>query len=75
MRTADLLGRKLGRRRVQRVRRAGARLLVYGGISTLVQWGELQVVDLEREQLLLRRSFTFRGMRRFATRRASYAKT
>jgi Protein of unknown function (DUF2380) len=45
-------------------RRAGARLLVYGGIhkmSTLVQWGELQVVDLEREQLLLRRSFTFRG--------------
>jgi Protein of unknown function (DUF2380) len=45
-------------------RRAGARLLVYGGIhkmSTLVQWGELQVVDLDREQLLLRRSFTFRG--------------
>jgi hypothetical protein len=45
-------------------RRAGARLLIYGGIhkmSTLVQWGELQVVDLEREQLLLRRSFTFRG--------------
>jgi hypothetical protein len=28
-------------------------------MSTLVQWGELQVVDLDREQLLLRRSFTF----------------
>jgi Protein of unknown function (DUF2380) len=45
-------------------RHAGARLLVYGGIhkmSTLVQWGELQVVNLDREQLLLRRSFTFRG--------------
>jgi hypothetical protein len=45
-------------------RHAGARFLVYGCIhkmSTLVQWGELQVVDLDREQLLLRRSFTFRG--------------
>ena len=45
-------------------RHAGARLLIYGGIhkmSTLVQWGELQVVDLDREKLLLRRSFTFRG--------------
>jgi hypothetical protein len=49
---------------ISTARRAGARLLIYGGIhkmSTLVQWGELQVVDLEREQLLLRRSFTFRG--------------
>jgi hypothetical protein len=45
-------------------RQAGARLLVYGGIhkmSTLVQSGELQVVDLDRGQFLLRRSFSFRG--------------
>ena len=45
-------------------RRAGARLVVYGGIrkmSTLVQWGEVQLVDLDRNELLLRRTVTFRG--------------
>ena len=45
-------------------RRAGARLLVYGGIhkmSTLVQWGDVQVVDLRQRQSLLSRTFTFRG--------------
>jgi Protein of unknown function (DUF2380) len=75
MRTADLLGRNLGADAlIATARRAGARLLVYGGIhkmSTLVQWGELQVVDLEREQLLLRRSFTFRGDSDEAFRRAA----
>jgi hypothetical protein len=55
-------------------RHAGASLLIYGGIhkvSTLVQWGELQVVDLDREQLLLRRSFTFRGDSEEAFRHAA----
>ena len=45
-------------------RQSGARYLLYGGIrkmSTLVQWGELQIVDLDNEQLLFRRTVTFRG--------------
>lgn len=45
-------------------RKAGARLVVYGGIrkmSTLVQWGEIQLLDLEAEKLLMRRTVTFRG--------------
>lgn len=45
-------------------RGTGARLLLYGGIhkmSTLVQWGKVQVVDLEADALLLDRSFSFRG--------------
>ncbi len=45
-------------------RRAGARLVVYGGIrkmSTLVQWGRIQVLDLDSNQLLLQRVITFRG--------------
>ena len=45
-------------------RRSRARVLVYGGIhkmSTLLQFGEMQAVDLDRGQLLVRRSFTFRG--------------
>jgi hypothetical protein len=49
---------------VAQARRAGARLVVYGGIrkmSTLVQWGEVQVLDLDRNELLLRRTVTFRG--------------
>lgn len=49
---------------ISAARRSGARVLVYGGIhkmSTLVQWGEMQAVDLDRAQLLVRRSFTFRG--------------
>lgn len=49
---------------VAAARRAGARLVVYGGIrkmSTLVQWGEIQLLDLSRDELLLRRTVTFRG--------------
>ena len=45
-------------------RRDGARYLVYGGIrkmSTLVQWGEVQLVDIDRDELLLRRTVSFRG--------------
>jgi hypothetical protein len=55
-------------------RQGGARYLVYGGIrkmSTLVQWGEVQLLDLEREQLLFRRTVTFRGDTDEAFRRAA----
>ena len=59
---------------VAAARRAGARLLAYGGIhkmSTLVQWGELEVVDLQQDELLLRRTFTFRGDTDLAYRQAA----
>ena len=59
---------------VAAARHAGARLLVYGGIhkmSTLVQWGEIEVVDLQRDELLLRRTFTFRGDTDLAFRQAA----
>ena len=55
-------------------RKAGARLLIYGGIhkeSTLVQWGEVQVVDLEAKKLVYSRTFTFRGDTDEAFRRAA----
>ncbi|BBE74685.1 hypothetical protein OHA_1_04319 [Pleomorphomonas sp. SM30] len=45
-------------------RAAGARILVYGGIhkmSTLVQIGKIQAVDLSADRLLIDRLFTFRG--------------
>ena len=56
------------------VRRAGARLVVYGGIrkmSTLIQWGEIQLLDLEAEKLLMRRTVTFRGDNDAAYRHAA----
>lgn len=59
---------------VAAARHAGTRLLVYGGIhkmSTLVQWGEIEVVDLQRDELLLRRTFTFRGDTDLAFRQAA----
>jgi Protein of unknown function (DUF2380) len=59
---------------VAAARRTGARLVVYGGIrkmSTLVQWGEVQLVDLDRNELLLRRTVTFRGDTDEAFRRAA----
>jgi len=43
---------------------AGARLLVYGGIekmSTLIQWGKVQIVDLEADRLVDDKMITFRG--------------
>jgi hypothetical protein len=55
-------------------RRAGARLVVYGGIrkqSTLVQWGRIQVLDLDSNQLLLERVVTFRGDTDMAFSRAA----
>jgi len=45
-------------------RRSGARFVVYGGIrkmSTLVQWGDVELLDLENEKLLLKRTVSFRG--------------
>jgi hypothetical protein len=59
---------------VAAARRSGARLLVYGGIrkmSTLVQWGEVQLLDLDNNALLLRRTVTFRGDTDTAFRRAA----
>jgi Protein of unknown function (DUF2380) len=59
---------------VAAARRSGARLLVYGGIrkmSTLIQWGEVQLLDLDSNQLLLRRTVTFRGDTDMAFRRAA----
>jgi Protein of unknown function (DUF2380) len=59
---------------VAAVRRSGARLVVYGGIrkmSTLVQWGEVQLLDVDTDQLLLRRTVTFRGDTDMAYQRAA----
>ena len=59
---------------VAAARKAGARLVVYGGIrkmSTLVQWGEIQLLDLEAEKLLMRRTVTFRGDNDAAYRHAA----
>ncbi len=59
---------------VSAARRDGARYLVYGGIrkmSTLVQWGEVQLVDVDRDELLLRRTVSFRGDTDTAFRRAA----
>lgn len=44
--------------------RAGATLLLYGGIhkkSTLVQWARVQVVDVRTDKLVFDRLLTFRG--------------
>jgi len=45
-------------------RQSGARLLLYGGIhkmSTLIQFGKAQVVDLETDKLVFDRMISFRG--------------
>jgi len=59
---------------VAAARQAGARLVVYGGIrkmSTLVQWGDVELLDLENEKLLLQRTVSFRGDNDDAFRRAA----
>jgi hypothetical protein len=59
---------------VTAARRSGAQFVVYGGIrkmSTLVQWGEVQLLDLASDKLLLRRTVTFRGDNDTAYRRAA----
>jgi hypothetical protein len=55
-------------------RRTGARFVVYGGIhkvSTLVQWGDVQLLDLEADKVLFRQNVTFRGDTDEAYRRAA----
>ena len=55
-------------------RRSNARYVVYGGIhktSTLVQWGDVELLDLEANKLLLKRTVTFRGDNDEAFRRAA----
>jgi hypothetical protein len=55
-------------------RRSGARFVVYGGIhkiSTLVQWGDVQLLDLEADKVLFRQNVTFRGDTDEAYRRAA----
>jgi hypothetical protein len=53
---------------------SGARLLLYGGIhkmSTLIQFGKAQVVDLETGKLVFDRTISFRGDNDEAWDRAS----
>ena len=55
-------------------RRSGARFIVYGGIhklSTLVQNGVVEVLDLQNEKLILKRTVSFRGDNDEAYRRAA----
>jgi hypothetical protein len=55
-------------------RLTAARFIVYGGIhktSTLVQWGDVELLDLEANKLLLKRTVTFRGDTDEAFRRAA----
>lgn len=55
-------------------RRTAARYVVYGGIhktSTLVQWGDVELLDLKANRLLLKRTVTFRGDTDEAFRRAA----
>ena len=55
-------------------RRSGARFVIYGGIhkvSTLVQWGDVQLLDLEADKVLFRQNVTFRGDTDEAYRRAA----
>jgi hypothetical protein len=55
-------------------RRSGARFVLYGGIhkiSTLVQWGDVQLLDLQADKVLFRQNVTFRGDTDEAYRRAA----
>jgi hypothetical protein len=55
-------------------RRSGARFILYGGIhkiSTLVQWGDVQLLDLQADKVLFRQNVTFRGDTDEAYRRAA----
>lgn len=49
---------------IEAAQQSGARLLLYGGIqkmSTLIQFGKAQVVDLRTDQLVFDRTISFRG--------------
>ena len=55
-------------------RRTGAQFVVYGGIlkvSTLIQNGLVEVVDLQNEKMILNRPVSFRGDNDEAYRRAA----
>jgi hypothetical protein len=55
-------------------RDTGARILVYGGIhkqSTLVQWALVHAIDLEKDKLVLERTYSLRGDTDEAFRRAA----
>jgi hypothetical protein len=57
-----------------KARAVGARLLLYGGIqkmSTLIQYGNAQVVDLDADRLVFNRNISFRGDNDEAWRRAA----
>ena len=59
---------------VAAARNVDARFLIYGGIhktSTLITWGSVQVFDVQRNQVLLSRTFSFRGDTDEAFRRAA----
>jgi len=58
---------------VAAARRAGAKLILYGGVhkmSTLVQWASVELVDIEANRLLDDRFLSFRGDSDEAWRRA-----
>jgi len=45
-------------------KKSGAKLMLFGGIhkmSTLIQFAKVQVVDVERNELVMQRSLSFRG--------------
>jgi len=49
---------------LEAARRAGAKLLLLGGIhkmSTLVQWAKVQVIEVDTDKLVFDRLMTFRG--------------
>jgi hypothetical protein len=49
---------------IKAAQQSGARLLLYGGVqkmSTLIQYGKAQVVDLKTNQLVFDRNISFRG--------------
>lgn len=49
---------------IDAAQQSGARLLLYGGIqkmSTLIQYGKAQVVDLETDRLVFDKNISFRG--------------
>lgn len=55
-------------------RQAGARLLVYGGIhkmSTLIQMGKVQAIDLAADRLVMDQAISFRGDNDMAFDRAA----
>ena len=59
---------------MQAARDSGARVLVYGGIqkmSTLVQFGFIEVVDLKTSESVFSQAITFRGDTDEAFRRAA----